>query len=228
MLPEASLQKISIFFDQFKPLKYKRRDIILHNAEVQSSVFYIKSGYMRVYKISEQGEELTLAILKANDFFPMIWGVDSMFNNCYLEAITALEVWRAPQEQFMRFIKSHLDVFYDLTGQMIVRFGGLLTRMEYLITGRAYTKVATTILVCAKRFGEEKGDYIIVNLPLTHKDIATLVGITRETTCLEMKKMERKGLIAHQGRLLVIKDLKRLEEESLLNSEAEGVLNNLF
>lgn len=202
-----------------KPLRFKKRDIILHADDKTSEVYYIKSGYVRVYRISELGEELTVTILKPHDIFPFIWGEEDFPNQYYLEAITPLEVWRFPKVQFLLFLRSHPDFYYDLANRLMVRFEGILTRMEYLITGRAYNKVAVTLLTCAKKFGIWQQNQVVVDVPLTHKDIATLVGITRETTCLEMKKLERKGLISHLGRLLVIKDMKRLEEESNLGTD---------
>ncbi|MDO8498396.1 MAG: Crp/Fnr family transcriptional regulator [bacterium] len=209
---------------QYKPLCFRKRDIVLHADDGISDIFYIKNGYVRVYRISELGEELTLSILKPGDLFPMLWEVKDAPNPYYMEAITDLEVWRFPRDQFLSFVKDRPDLFYDLTSNLMVRFGGMLNRMEYLITSRAYNKVAATLFTCAKRFGVKQKDEVIVDVPLTHKDIATLVGITRETTCLEMKKLERKGLISHLGRLLVIKDMKRLEAESQLNNEFEEPL----
>jgi CRP-like cAMP-binding protein len=42
---------------------------------------------------------------------------------------------------------------------------------------------------------------------LTHHDIATLVGITRETTPLEMKKLEKQEFLGRSGRLHLIKNV---------------------
>lgn len=225
MLPDNSLNKLNLFFSQHKCLNFKKRDVILHADENPEYVYFIKTGYVRAYRISEQGEELTLVILESQEVFPITYGLNNMPNTYYLEAITTLEVWQAPKEQFLTFLKINPDIFYELTNHVLVRFGYLLTRMEYLIISRAYTKVAATILMCAKRFGEQKGTDIVVKIPFTHKDIATLAGITRETTCLEMKKLEEKGLVSRHGRLLVIKNLEKLEEESLLN-ESDGSLLN--
>lgn len=220
--------KVGQFFNKFKEQEFSKKEIILYADNNNQNVFYIKSGYVRAYRISEQGEELTLTILKAEDIFPLSLGLIDSNNPYYLEAITPVQVRSAKRDDFLEFIKSEPDVFYDMTSLVFNHYGSLLNRMEYLIISRAYTKVATTLLSYAKRFGEQKGNDLIVNLPLTHKDIATLVGITRETTCLEMKKLEKMGLIAHQGRLLVIKDVKRLEEESYVNSDSELAYANLF
>ncbi len=189
-------------------------------------VYFVKSGYIRVYRVSEDGEELTLVILKPGDLFPFVWSENDLPNHYYLEALTPVDVLKVPKEKFLSFLESQPRLTYELTSYLLVRFGGLLTRMEYLIFGNAYTKVAATLLVCAKSFGEQQGNQVMVNLPLTHKDIATMVGITRETTCLEMKKLERQGLISHQGRYFIIKDLQGLEHESLLDEEQDSFLNH--
>ena len=208
-------EKIDTFFQQYKLLSYKKRTMIQHSNDSSSSVFYIKSGYIRVYRISEDGEELTLTILKPGDFFPLTYGLHHTESSYYLEAITALELWKAPQEHFLRFMKRDVDVLYELTNRIFIRFDGFLARLEYMVFSNAYTKVATTLLMCAKGLGEENGNQIIVKVPLTHKDIATMVGITRETTSLEMKKLERKGLLSRNGKNIIITDYKQLADEAM-------------
>jgi CRP-like cAMP-binding protein len=221
----STLSKINLFFQTAKLLHYRKRDLIFHAEDMSLDIFYIKSGYLRVYRISEQGEELTLTILKPGDFFPLTYGMQGTTIPYYLEAITALELWKAPQERFIAFIKANPDVLYDLTSQIMVRFDGVLTRIEYLIFSNAYIKVATTLLICAKKFGEYNGRDIVVQVPLTHRDISTFVGITRETTSLEIKKLEKKGYLGKKGRLFVIKEMKALEEEIYLATSESVSLN---
>lgn len=208
------LAKLEQFFQTSKVYTYKKRTLIFHPDDTLSMVFYIKSGYVRVYRISEDGEELTLTLLKPKDFFPLSYAIKSMANPYHIEAITPLEIWKVPQEQFLEFIKSDPDVLYDLTTRILVRFDTVLSRMETLLFCNAYVKVAAALLMCAKGFGEEHDGKTLVKVPLTHRDIATLVGITRETTSLEMKKLEKQGLLTKSGRFIVIKDLKRLESLS--------------
>lgn len=214
------------FFTRFSPLSFEKRSIILQAGDEFTQIFYIKSGFVRAYRISEQGEELTLAILKPHDLFPIAWGDSGASFECFLEAITPVSLWRVSRSQFMEFLGNHPDVFYKLVSSMSRRLGGLMARIGYLVTGHAYTKVAAAVLACARRFGEARGDNIVIGLPLTHKDIATLVGITRETACLEMKKLERKGLITHEKRVLVVRDVAGLEDESLIGIEERFLLNN--
>lgn len=226
MLQQDILQKLDVFFNQYKPLQYKSRTIISHPNDTQSSVFYIKSGFLRVFRISEQGEELTLTILKPKDFFPLTYGMtnSTSVNSYYLETITPLEIWKVRIDQFVSFVKSEPDVYYELTERILVRFDSVLTKMEYLVFNNAYTKVAATLISCARKFGQINGDYVLLSVPLTHKDIATLIGITRETTSLEMKKLEKQGYLSRSGKQLLIKNIDKLEQEVLIQTGAKTSL----
>lgn len=216
-MKENHFQKLDDFFTQFKYLHYKKREMILRTGDTPSGVFYLKKGYVRLFSISREGQELTLIIFKQNDFFPLGWAINNLPDSYCLETMTPVELWRAPRDQFLSFIKANPDVFFELTSRILVRLGGLLQRMEYLVFGTAYQKVASIMVICAQRFGLGKGKGIKICVPLTHKDIANLVGITRETASVEMKKLERKGLIDCRGHLIIVKNPEKLKEESLLN-----------
>lgn len=217
MLQSIVMEKIEGFFSQYRVMQYKPRTVISAVSDLQPSVFYIKNGFLRVFRLSEQGAELTVTILKPKDFFPFTYGMTASARNAtyYLESITSLEMWKVHSDQFVEFVKSEPDVYYDLTEKLLIRFDGVLTKMEYLILKNAYTKIVATLLSCANKFGEAQNDYIRITVPLTHKDIATMVGITRETTSLEMKKLEKQGFIARNGKYLILKNIQQLEQEAL-------------
>lgn len=213
----SEIQRLQNFFAKGKPFHYKKGEIILRAGDAPQGVLFIKKGYIKDYSISREGEELTLIIFMPNDFFPMQWAINNKPNNHYFEAMSAVELWRVPKDEFIAFIKANPDVFFELTSHIMLRLGGLLQRMEYLAFGNASQKVASIIMICAERFGEKEDKQMVIQVLLTHKDIAMLVGVTRETASIEIKKLERSGIIGYHGRLIVIKDAKGLQRESLLD-----------
>lgn len=220
-------QQIEIFFQNYHHLFFWKKELILRSDDIFPYVFYVKNGFLRTYRISEDGEELTLTILQPDDFFPMTYGLNNMPKIYYLEAMTPLELYKAPRNQFVDYLKRNHEIFFQLSARIMDRYDGLLARMEYIVWSKAYTKVAATLLLCARRFGEYSGNEVTIQVPLTHKDIATLIGITRETTSIEMKHLEKKGLLTKRGKLLVVRDILQLEKESLLNNQDE-LLQNQF
>lgn len=204
----------NFFLKESVLLRYKKGETILRAYDSPPGVFCIKSGYVRVYSISEQGEEITLIIFKPGDSFPLVWAINNMENFYNVEAMTDVEIWRAPKDRFLKFIKENPEVTVLLMRRVITRLGASLMRMEQLVFGGAYAKIASILFLCGERFGKKRKEGTVIQVPLTHKDIGSLVGLTRETTSIEMKRLERKGIISHQKGLIAIKSLKLLKEES--------------
>lgn len=213
-MKQNTAEKLESFFSQYRRLTYKRRQVILRADDTPAGVFYIFKGYARLYSISETGQELTLIILKPQDIFPMRWAIAGEPNVYYCEAITPVEVAKAPREIFLDFAQSNPDILYELLNKVLIRLGGILERMEYSFFGNAYQKVASILVICAERFGVEKGKKILIRVPLTHKDIANLIGLTRETTSLELKKLENSGICAKEGRFIAVKNIDKLKNEA--------------
>ncbi|MCR4324220.1 MAG: Crp/Fnr family transcriptional regulator [Candidatus Curtissbacteria bacterium] len=218
-MKQALLHKLDKFFEPFETLHYKKGETILRAGDQPQGTFYLKRGYARLYSISEQGEELTLIIFKPGDTFPIMWTINDTPNTHFLESVTDSVMYRAPKEKFLAFLNENPDAFLELFKRVLFRFGGLLQMMDYLAFGNASAKIASILLICLERFGKGDGGKSTIAVPLTHMDIANMVGVTRETASIELKKMEKKNLIAYKGRLIVIKNRKGLLRQSVVNNE---------
>lgn len=214
--------KLNNFFAGHKKLSFKKGEIILRMDDEPKGVLYLKKGYTRVYALTKNAQELTLLIFKAGDFFPITWAFNTTYYHYYLEAMTDVELYQAPREEFLNFVKNNPDVLFEITSRILTRFGALLSRMEHAILGNARSKVSSIILLCAERFGRRKGKETIIQVPLTHQDIANLIGVARETVSIEMEKLQKKGLIIHQGKYLVVRNSQKLKEESVFESIDQG------
>ncbi|MBI4058981.1 Crp/Fnr family transcriptional regulator [Candidatus Microgenomates bacterium] len=204
------------FFSQFRKITYKKGETILRAGDPPAGIYLLEKGYVRLYSLSAEGKELTLLIYQAGDVFPaalvLAGGGPSLY---YSEALTPVELKRADKKQFIDFAYQNTAVFRIVSQQVNDRFRFALRRMEYLAFGDAYAKVASMILICAEKFGQKEGNKVVIQLPLTHQDIASLAGVTRETTSLELSKLEKKGLISFQKHLPAVNNLADLAKESL-------------
>lgn len=176
-------------------------------------IFFLKDGYVRQYTISKAGFELTLHILKPISYFPMVWAVNGTPNVYYFEALTPVEVGRAPRDQVVNFIKDKPTVIFELMSELLEDYAESLTRIEHLVFSDAYRRVISVLLYIAKHFGEEHKASIVVYHRFTQQDIATLVGVARETASNELTKLEKKGLIEYIEHSMVFGNIQSLELE---------------
>jgi CRP/FNR family transcriptional regulator, cyclic AMP receptor protein len=213
---ETTYLELENFFSTYRRVKFKKGEVILSAEEEPKGVYFLSKGYVKQYSISPTGEELILIIFKPGDFFPIIWALNETAYHYYLETITPVELFCAPREEFIRFLRSNPNIMFELTSKILTRTGGLLSRMENLVFGNAYHKIVSILSICADRFGDKTPQGVKIPFHLTHKLIGNFTGLSRETTSVEMKNLEKAGLIKYHGSTLLIKNPKALKEESLL------------
>ncbi len=211
---DASPNKIiDEFFNRFTHLKYKKGDIILRAQDSPQGAFYLKKGYVRQYVVADSGGALMLHIFKPGSFFPMTWIVNDTPNTYYFEAVTAVEIWRAPKEAVRKFLKNHPAVVYHFASRLLLGVTGMMKRMEYLVLDNAYKKTILLLLYLAQNLGEKEGNAIALPVPVTHREVAAWIGTTRETASLQVETLKKKGLISYRKRQLMIPSVKALEKE---------------
>jgi CRP-like cAMP-binding protein len=203
-------EKIDNFFLLYKHQLYKKGELLIRADDSPSGVFYLKEGNVKEYAISKKGEELVINVFKPTSFFPMSWAINETPNSYFYEAMTDVEIWRAPKEDVLTFIKNNPDVLYDLMSRVYKGVDGILQRMTYLMSGNAYSRLITEMLNYAKRFGQGQNTVII---EISEKELAAQTGMSRETVSREMKTLKDAGLISINKHKHIINDVQKLEIE---------------
>jgi CRP-like cAMP-binding protein len=205
------------FYEQFILRQYKKGEMLIRADDDPQGIFCLTKGYVRQYTISKSGLELTLHILKPTSYFPMVWAINGTPNVYFFEALTAIEVGRAPREQVVNFIKDKPTVIFELVSELLEDYAETLTRVEHLVFSDAYRRVISVLIYIAKHFGERHEKSVVVRHRFTQQDIATLVGVARETASNEMTKLEKKGLLTYVDHSILFKSIKNLNSELVSN-----------
>lgn len=203
------------FYDQFEVREYKQGEMLIRADDDPQGIFCLTKGYVRQYTISKTGMELTLHILQPTSYFPMVWAINGTPNVYYFEALTPIEIGRAPRDQVVEFIKNKPELTFALMSELLELYAESLTRIEHLVFSDAYRRVISVLLYIAKHFGEQDGARILVKHRFTHQDIATLVGIARETASIEMAKLAKRKLVCYVDHSIEFFSIPKLELELL-------------
>ncbi len=206
-------KEFEIFYKQFSTRKYKKGENLIRADDNPQGIFCLTKGYVRQYTISKTGIELTLQILKPITYFPLIWAINGAPNIYFYEALTPVEVGRAPKEQVVSFIKDKPSIILELMSKLLGDYAETLTRIEHLVFSDAYRRVISVLIYIANHFGKKSNNGIIVNHRFTQQDIATLVGVARETASVEIGILEKKGLVKFVDHSMEFASITNLELE---------------
>lgn len=198
------------FFEDYRTFVYKPGETIIQPGEKLTTIHYLEIGYVSQQIISENGEDFILNIFKPGSYFPISLVIQGLENEYFYESLTEVKVKKAPIKEVLLFLKNNPAAMEELLLRLSAGLNMLATRTEALVFGDAGRKVAATLYFTAQRFGKNKDNKLIISFPLTHKRIATMTGITRETVSIEMSKLKKKKIIDYKGKQVSILDIKQL------------------
>lgn len=188
---ESVKEKILTFFSAFPSQEVKRTRILIRPEDPPDTIYFVESGFVRQYIISEAHEEVTVNIFKPLSFFPMMGLVTGMKNTYYFVTASDCRIRRAPSVKVLTFVKENPNVLYDLLRRLYIGIDGLLIQMEQLMSSNARKRITTLLTLLGKRIGEKSDVGKLLKIRLTHQQLASLTGLSRETVSREMKKLER-------------------------------------
>lgn len=201
------------FYEKYPVRRFQKGEIVLVQGEVPKSAYVVKTGIVKSYNLTAQGEEKPIGFDTVGELFPIGWTFGkARFAQFYHEAFTDCEVYAVPHTEYVQHLKDNPKELFDSFDAFISRFINHQMRINALEQSKAAAKVLYTIHFLCLRYGTElKENQVRIELPLTQQDLANFMGLTRETTGIELKKLQRAGVLSYRKQNYVVKTDK-LEE----------------
>lgn len=200
----------------------KRHQILLYQGEVPRYAYILKKGIMKAYSINANGNEQISAFYIANDMFPITW----IFNKTssaiyYYETVTDCEVLTVDKNYLQNTVHAKPELLKAAFEYLLRSYTSTQMRITGLEQSRANEKIMFTLYYLAFRYGKETTPSIFtVELGLTQGTIADMVGLTRETTAVELNKLKKQGVVTYASKSYRINKakLERLMGEDSFSS----------
>ena len=179
------------------PRTFKPKTPIIYQGEAPRSGFFIRTGIIKAYTLQSNGEEQIAAFFGPGQFFPLPWLFGKISTAVYyyesVELSEAVSVTRADVDLLIR---TDRDIKDALLEHLIQDQAAYLLRITALEQSRAVEKILFTLYYLLYQFGRPiKDNEYAIDIHLTHATIASLVGLTRETTATELNKLKRKKIL---------------------------------
>lgn len=205
-------EKLTAFFQKYKKKQYRSRESIIEAHETINGIYFLEKGLVRQYAITREGEEITLHIFKPSSYFPIMLVLSDIPNSYFFEAVDETIVYVAPVNDVITFINSNEDILKDLTVRLSKGMMGLLRKIENTMSVQAYVRVMSTLLYLGKSIGQKEENKNIVLLNMSHTDVASWVGLQRETVSRQLERLHKKSILRNKNHILSL-NLEKLSEE---------------
>jgi len=176
-----------------------------------TSVYLLKKGVVKISKIAPDGRELTLAFLKPGEIFGELEAVGEASRDTQAEAHSDLLICVLRRDDLLRLVEMKPRLGIQLSKLIGFRRKVIENRLENLIFRTIPERLAALLLELAREFGEPNGNTMKIDLPLTHQDLANLIGSARPTVTDTFNEFKAKGIVDVSGKTITIKNPQALK-----------------
>lgn len=199
----TSLEQI---IQRYPSESFKKGQTILLKDEIPKAVYVIEKGIIRAYVITPDGVEHTVWLHDKMNDLPIGYAIDQTpAADHYYDAYTSCIVRLVPKKVFQEILSRDVDTAYKQYENQTKRLMKAFDQINALEHPRAGDKVAFMLLHLAGRIGTKvRPSNNRMRLSITQQEIADSLGLTRETTGAELKKLELKHIIEHSRKNYVL------------------------
>ena len=182
--------------------EYRKGSFIVAQHDRGSLMYLLMSGRVKVTLASPDGRELALQYLEAPAQFGEMSPLEGEARSADAIAITDVEVLTLDTEDLAAAIQIQPRLALTLIGTLSRQLRQMIGRLEDMAFHDATHRVMRVLLNVATASYEARGVPVVEGL--THYEIATLAGTSRETASRVVSNLGRDGVVATKGRKIVV------------------------
>lgn len=199
----SEISNIEPFFTEFK---FNKNQYLFWEGDPASKMFVIKSGRVKLLKTSAAGKDMVLEVMVPGQ----ICGGATLFADYHrsgAQAVEATVAFGLTRESYDRLLTKYPEIARGIIKYLGSKLMDAHDVIISLVSSKVESRIASVIVRLAENHGTPTKDGILINIRLTRKDIADIVGSTIETTIRTISKFRKKGYLSTASGRLLIKNL---------------------
>ncbi len=179
---------------------YPRQTLLLQSGDPGERFYLLRKGRAKVYLGNDDGREVILALLGPGDFIGEMALVDDEPCSASVMTLEESEFVSIGKAEFQKLLVSSPDMAVNLLKALARR----LREADQQIESLALNDVRTRVENVLRGLAEPENSTLVIPARLTHKDIAAMVGASREVVTRALRSLEEAGVVRVEGRRITL------------------------
>ena len=194
----------------FLEKSYRKNQVIFLEEETGNYMYIVLSGKVKVSKSTHSGKETILAIHQPGDFFGEMSLLDGRTSPATVSAMEDCRIVSIGRSDFNQHLMGNDKVVHQIIQVLCSRLRAVWGQIQTLSYSSAEARIRSTILHLSRKHGIPDARGILINLKITHQELAELVGTSRETVTRTLARLQKKGVLSVENRRMILKDPRGL------------------
>jgi CRP/FNR family transcriptional regulator, cyclic AMP receptor protein len=192
---------------------YRKGQIIFLEEETGNYMYLVLSGKVKVSKAGTGGKETILAIHRTGDFFGEMSLLDGKTSPATVSAMEDAKIISVSGSDFHKYLLHNEKVMLQIINVLCARLRQVW-QTQSLSSSTADARIRMGIYQLAKRHGIRDAHGTIIDLKITHQELAEMVGTSRETVTRVLARLKDQGILEIDQRRMTLLDADALLRES--------------
>lgn len=202
--------KVKRMGEKHQFLTYKRDQFIYIPEDSATHIYMIVNGRVKIGHYLENGEEVLTAILTKGEIFGELAMAGEEKRRDFAQVMEEATICPLTTTELKDLMLADKELSFKILKLIGLRIMKLERKLELLVFKDARTRVIEFLKDAAAWKGKKVGFETMIQTHLTHKDIASLTGTSRQTVTTILNDLKEKNLINFNRKQILIRDLERL------------------
>lgn len=195
---------------------YRKGEIIFREGGIPSGIFYIKTGRVKKYKTTPNGDERIFYLCSEGELL----GYHALLGEeYYMDSAATIEnsvITFIPKDSFLKVLRSSTPLSNALLKALGHEFSLFINSISNLATKSVRERLAFNLLILEEKFKDKSQSHAASEINLSRTDLANMVGTAKETLVRILQEFTHAGLVEKTGKAIRILDRKGLVKEANL------------
>lgn len=187
--------------------------VLFDEGDTCKGLHVVAGGRLRIFKSSPGGRQQVLSLEGPGSTIAELPVFDGGPYPASASAVEDSQIVFISREDFRAFCLRHPEVALKLLASVGARLRHLVEIIEELSFSTVRQRLISVLLRLAQSGGKRTSRGIELQLPGTHQELAHQLGTVRELVSRNLMRLNAEGLLAVDGRQIVIRDLAALSAE---------------
>ena len=191
-----------------KPLS--RNTPVYLPSDFSNGVFMLAKGRVKICHLTPEGKQSILGFINPGELFGELSLFQEGSRDEYAEAVEKSLIVLIPEEVMKSMVERHPSVSVGITKLIGLRRMRIERRLKHLLFQSNKERLVHLLLDLVEQYGKESDNGIALSINLSHQDMASLIGSTRESVTLLLGELQNQKLIKTARRKVWITNLNEL------------------
>ncbi len=203
----AELEKFGENLATHTVINVPDRALIYREGDRCTKVFCIIKGVVKLSVVTEQGNELTKALLRRGEIFGPLQPEPLQQAKETAQAVGDVTAYQMDREEFKSLLSQQPRLSWWFIETLCARKQQAERKLQDVLTQTVEMRVLGTLKELSEVFGVRCVHGYALEIRLTQQDLADLVGANRSVVSTVMNELRRRGLLDYTRDLICINDL---------------------